>query len=39
MRIGEVARPSGARPATLRYDEGPGLLPRPGRRHAGAHLR
>jgi DNA-binding transcriptional MerR regulator len=35
MRIGELARLSGVRPATLRYYEGRGLLPRPARTHAG----
>jgi len=35
MRIGELARLSGMRPATLRYCEGRGLLPRPSRTEAG----
>ena len=35
MRIGELARLSGVRPATLRYYEGRGLLPRPARTPAG----
>ena len=35
MRIGELARLSGMRPATLRYYEGRGLLSRPERTDAG----
>jgi DNA-binding transcriptional MerR regulator len=35
MRIGELARLSGLRPATLRYYEGRGLLARPARTDAG----
>ena len=35
MRIGELARLSGMRPATLRYYEGRGLLARPSRTEAG----
>ena len=35
MRIGELARLSGMRPATLRYYEGRGLLSRPSRTQAG----
>lgn len=35
MRIGELARLSGVRPATLRYYEGRGLLSRPARTDAG----
>jgi DNA-binding transcriptional MerR regulator len=35
MRIGELARLSGMRPATLRYYEGRGLLSRPSRTEAG----
>lgn len=35
MRIGEMARLSGVRPATLRYYEGRGLLPKPARTPAG----
>jgi DNA-binding transcriptional MerR regulator len=35
MRIGELARLSGVRPATLRYYEGRGLLSRPSRTEAG----
>jgi DNA-binding transcriptional MerR regulator len=35
MRIGELARLSGVRPATLRYYEGRGLLSRPARTGAG----
>jgi DNA-binding transcriptional MerR regulator len=35
MRIGELARLSGVRPATLRYYEARGLLSRPARTEAG----
>jgi DNA-binding transcriptional MerR regulator len=35
MRIGELARLSGTRPATLRYYEGRGLLSRPARTESG----
>jgi len=35
MRIGELARLTGVRPATLRYYEGRGLLSRPARTNAG----
>ena len=35
MRIGELARLSGMRPATLRYYESRGLLSRPPRTHGG----
>jgi DNA-binding transcriptional MerR regulator len=35
MRIGELARLSGVRPATLRYYEGRGLLARPSRTESG----
>jgi len=35
MRIGELARISGTRPATLRYYEARGLLARPERTEAG----
>ena len=35
MRIGELARLSGMRPATLRYYESRGLLSRPSRTEAG----
>jgi DNA-binding transcriptional MerR regulator len=35
MRIGELARLSGVRPATLRYYESRGLLSRPERTEAG----
>lgn len=35
MRIGELARRSGVRPATLRYYESRGLLSRPARTDAG----
>src|SRR2546428_3211574 len=35
MRIGELARLSGVRPATLRYYEGRGLLSRPARTDGG----
>jgi MerR family Zn(II)-responsive transcriptional regulator of zntA len=35
MRIGELARLSGVRPATLRYYEGRGLLSRPARTEGG----
>jgi DNA-binding transcriptional MerR regulator len=35
MRIGELARLSGVSPATLRYYEGRGLVPRPARTAAG----
>jgi DNA-binding transcriptional MerR regulator len=35
MRIGDLARLSGLRPATLRYYEGRGLLSRPLRTEAG----
>jgi DNA-binding transcriptional MerR regulator len=35
MRIGELARLSGVRPATVRYYEGRGLLSRPARTEAG----
>ena len=35
MRIGELARLSGTRPATLRYYESRGLLSRPSRTEAG----
>ncbi len=35
MRIGEIARLAGVRPATLRYYEGRGLLSRPARTEAG----
>lgn len=35
MRIGELARLSGVRPATLRYYEGRGLLSRPSRTDGG----
>lgn len=35
MRIGELTRLSGVRPATLRYYERRGLLPRPPRTGAG----
>ena len=35
MRIGELARLSGVRPATLRYYEGRGLLSKPARTQAG----
>jgi len=35
MRIGELARQTGVRPATLRYYEGRGLLSRPARTNAG----
>jgi len=35
MRIGELARRSGVRPATLRYYESRGLLSRPERTHGG----
>ena len=35
MRIGELARKSGATPSTLRYYEEAGLLPEPGRTAGG----
>jgi MerR family Zn(II)-responsive transcriptional regulator of zntA len=35
MRIGELARQEGLRPATLRYYEGRGLLSRPSRTEGG----